>query len=144
MLGHLQFDLRPSYCLAALLLMIHISAIAILFALSCVYWFIFIVFLFSFAHLSFTLSHFAFRITSRAIIRISPQRDGTWRLVDRKGEEWRGELENDSIRTRYFVLLIFKIIGKRFAVPLILPWDTLDKQNFRRLRVSCIQSTKQI
>lgn len=138
MQGRPQFDLQPSYFLAFLLIFIHLGAIAILFFLDFVYWFIFIFSICALTHLAFTLWRVAFRFGSRAIIRVSPQRDGSWRLVDRAGDVWHGELQSDSIRTRFFILLIFRVSEKRFSLPLILPWDALDKQNFRRLRVSLL------
>jgi hypothetical protein len=138
MQGRPQFDLQPSYFLALLLVFIHLGAMAILFFLSFKYSVILIFSIFCISHLSFTLWHTAFRFSSRGIIRLSPQRDGSWLLFDRAGEVWNGELQNDSIRSRYFILLIFKVSGKRFSVPLILPWDVLDKQNFRRLRVNLL------
>jgi hypothetical protein len=138
MQGRPQFDLQPSYFLALLQIFIHLGAIAILFFLNFVYWFIFVFSICTITHLAFTLWRTAFRLGSRAIIRVSQQRDGSWQLVDRAGDAWQGTLQNDSIRTRFFILLIFSVREKRFSVPLILPWDALDKQNFRRLRVSLL------
>ncbi len=132
------FRLRPSYYLAILLLIIHGGAIACLWILVWPWW---AKLLLAFACLMSFVALFCQHVllsNAHSIIEFWQQTGGLWQLRDNLGESRTAKLADNSICTRYFVLLNFYYLKKQKRISvrtsvLVLP-DSLADQDFRRLR----------
>jgi hypothetical protein len=58
-----------------------------------------------------------------------------WVLLDCEGNEYQAELLGDSLVTTILIILNFRVVNSRRRKSLVLFWDSLDRDTFRRLRV---------
>lgn len=76
----------------------------------------------------------AYRVTATAIQRFWQTNANFWCLEDKQGQVYTAKLCNDSIRTRFIIVLNFAVPHKWFVKSLVLLPDSLDSNSFRRLR----------
>lgn len=130
-----RLRLRSSNYLTALLLFNHLGALSILLSLDLINWFVVLGSVVCIFSMLCTLRYHAWRVASDAIVEFWPKRDGQWILQDRRGRKKIVKLCGDSVVTRYFILLNFKVSGSYKKVTVVLCPDALGWDNFRRLRV---------
>lgn len=130
------FHLRPSYYLAILLLIIHGGAMACLWILAWPWW---TKLLLASACLMSFVALFCQHVllnNAHSIIEFWQQSSGLWQLKDNLTEIKTAKLADNSICTRYFVLLNFNCLNKQQAsrISVLVFSDSLGEQDFRRLR----------
>lgn len=129
------YRLKSSYYLAIFLLVVHGGAIACLCFLPWPWW---TKLLLSLACLMSFVTLFCQHVllnNPHSVIEFWQQASGSWQLTNNLGERTVFSLANDSICTRYFVLLNFVSLGKKKnKISLILLPDSLNSKDFRRLR----------
>lgn len=135
MVPNLQLALYSSRYLLILLTAIHVGASIILLLLSLPWWWLMLLLVLDGVSLIWTLRQYALLQADAAIIKLWRQADGGWRLQDKANRVWSARLCGDSIRTVCFVLLNFKIPGMWRAKTVVILPDSLDTDDFRRLRV---------
>lgn len=128
------YRLKPSYYLAILLLVIHGGAIACLCFLPWPWW---TKLLLSLACLMSFVTLFCQHVllnNPRSVIEFW-QDTHCWQLRNNRGEVSRLNLADDSMCTRYFVLLNFTALNKKKKkISLIILPDSLNAKDFRQLR----------
>ncbi len=129
------YRLKPSYYLAVLFLVIHGGAIACLCLLPWPWW---TKLLLTLACLMSLITLFCQQVllnNPHSIIEFWQQSAGRWQLRNNLDELKVLGLANDSVCTRYFVLLNFTVLNKKKIKSslLILP-DSLSPKDFRQLR----------
>lgn len=128
------YRLKSSYYLAIFLLIVHGGAIACLCFLPWPWW---TRLLLSLACLMSFVTLFCQHVllnNPHSIIEFWQQSSGCWQLRNNLGEVSKLSLANDSICTRYFVLLNFVSLGKKKSkISLVLLPDSLNSKDFRRL-----------
>lgn len=129
-----KFILKPSYSLIIVLILLHMSAILILILLSTSWKFIVIVGSLCLASLMVTVIN-AGRWHNKSIMELNYDAPGSWRLINKAGDCWHGQLHRSSIKTPLLVLLNFKRTDSFFKLPVVIPRDALASEEFRRLRV---------
>lgn len=129
------YRLKSSYYLAIFLLVVHGGAIACLCFLSWPWW---TRLLLSLACLMSFVTLFCQHVllnNPHSVIEFWQQSSGCWQLRNNLGEVSMLNLANDSICTRYFVLLNFVTLGKKKnKISIVLLSDSLHSKDFRRLR----------
>lgn len=130
------FRLKPSNYLAILLLIIHGGAIACLWILAWPWW---TKLLLALACLMSFVTLFRQHVllnNPRSVVEFWQQSAGHWQLKDNLAELKTAKLADNSICTRYFVLLNFNCLNKQHAsrISVLVFSDSLDEKNFRRLR----------
>ncbi len=126
---------RRSIALLALFALIHSSALFILVA-EPLHWVIHLVFIPAvFASFIYSLRRYVFFIDRRSVIRCWREMDGNWCIQFRNGHVCSANLLENSFRSRYLMLLNFKVTGRRFPIVLPLAFDSASKDVFRKLRV---------
>ncbi len=129
------YRLKPSYYLAILLLVVHGGAIACLCFLPWPWW---TKFLLSLACLMSFVTLFCQQVllnNPRSVIEFWRHSSNCWQLRDNLGEISTQQLADNSICTRYFVLLNFVALNKKKTrISLVLFPDSLDFKDFKQLR----------
>ncbi len=129
------YRIKSSYYLAIFLLVVHGGAIACLCFLPWPWW---TRLLLSFACIMSFVTLFCQHVllnNPHSVIEFWQQGSGKWQLRNNLGEVKLLSLANDSICTRYFVLLNFVSLDKRKSkISLVLLPDSLNSKDFRRLR----------
>lgn len=129
------YRLKSSYYLAIFLLVVHGGAIACLCFLSWPWW---TRLLLSLACLMSFVTLFCQHVllnNPHSVIEFWQQSSGCWQLRNNLGQVSMLSLANDSICTRYFVLLNFVTLGKKKnKISIVLLSDSLHSKDFRRLR----------
>jgi toxin CptA len=128
------YVLKPSRFLFTLLLLLHAGAVAITWWMTPVALALLIT-MGCLASWWSTMQRHVSRKTAKAIVKLWPTQDSKWELESYSGKIYSGELGNGSVRSKWFVLLNFKIPHKRFQLPVLIWRDALDTDSFRRLRV---------
>ncbi len=127
----ISVKLRPSKLLAVILTIAHVGAII------CV-WFIGLPILALILTLLIIFSYY-YSLTKYALLRhVSSitkvwHQDSSWHLQTKAGQIIAAQLQHKFI-SRYLVILNFKALNKRFAVPVIIGSDMLDVGKFKQLR----------
>jgi hypothetical protein len=128
------YRLKSSYYFAIFLLVVHGGAIACLCFLSWPWW---TKLLLSLACLMSFVSLFCQHIllnNPHSVIEFWQQSSGSWQLRNNLGEVKLFNLADDSICTRYFVLLNFASLDKKKSkISLVLLPDSLNPKDFRQL-----------
>jgi hypothetical protein len=130
------FRLKPSYYLAILLLIIHGGAIACLWLLPWPWWTKFLLVLAALMSFITLFCQHVLLNNPRSIVEFWQQNGGHWQLRDNLSEVKTAKLADNSICTRYFVLLNFNYLGKQH-VPrssILVLSDSLTEHDFRQLR----------
>lgn len=130
------FRLKPSHYLAVLLLIIHGGALACLWILAWPWW---TKLLLALACLMSFVTLFRQHVllnNPRSIVEFWQQSGGHWQLRDNLAELKTAKLADNSICTRYFVLLNFNGLNKQQAsrISVLVFADSLSEQDFRCLR----------
>ncbi|MDQ8039159.1 MAG: protein YgfX [Rickettsiella sp.] len=130
------FRLKPSNYLAVLLLVIHGGAIACLWVLPWPWW---SKLLLALACLMSFIALFRQHVllnNPRSVIEFWQQNGSHWQLRDNLAEIKPAKLADNSICTRYFVLLNFSYLNKQQPqhISVLVLSDSLHEQDFRRLR----------
>lgn len=138
-----RYELKRSLYLLFLLLVVHLGAIATLGLYPISWWMGFIVSGYCLFSLGWSLdTHHWFNLRSSPMIRFWQNHDGTWTLEARNGKIFFAKLIGDSVSTLALVVLHFKLLEKRKKISVIILPDTLQKDEFRRLRVQ-LRTTSQ-
>ncbi|MGB6977074.1 MAG: protein YgfX [Gammaproteobacteria bacterium] len=69
------------------------------------------------------------------ICKITRLSNGDWGLVDRQDQLHRCRLLAHSVVVRSLMLLHFATLSSRRRISLVLPYDALNREDFRRLQV---------
>jgi hypothetical protein len=129
------YRLKSSYYLAILLLVIHGGAIACLCFLPWPWW---TKLLLSLACLMSFVTLFSQHVllnNPHSIIEFWQQSGGCWQLRNNLNHMRMFSLANDSICTRYFVLMNFVALkNKKTKISLLIFADSLNPKDFRHLR----------
>ena len=130
------FRLKPSYYLAVLLFILHGGALACLWILAWPWW---TKLLLALACLMSFVTLFRQHVllnNPSSVVEFWQQSGGHWQLRDNLAELKTVKLANNSICTRYFVLLNFNCLNKQRAprVSVLVFSDSLPDHDFRRLR----------
>ncbi|MES2142246.1 MAG: protein YgfX [Pseudomonadota bacterium] len=134
------FRLRSSYYLAVLLFILHGGALACLWILVWPWWTKLLLALACLMSFIALFRQYVLLSNARSVVEFW-QQNGFWQVRDNLAEIKTVKLADNSICTRYFVLLNFHCRKKRHSriSVLVLP-DSLTDQDFRRLRRQ-LQST---
>lgn len=128
------YRLRSSYYLAILFLIIHGGAIAFLCFLPWPWWTRLLLTLACLMSLIILFCQHILLNNPHSIIGFW-QKSGCWQLKDNRGEIKQFTLAEDSICTRYFILLNFRLLTKKKTkISLIILPDSLRPNEFRQLR----------
>lgn len=73
--------------------------------------------------------------SKKSIIKIWWSTDDQWYLLNCAGEKLLAEIDGNSLITRFLVILIFKVQGKRRKISVRLFPDNISKDELRRLLV---------
>lgn len=130
----IEFTLKPSRILFSLLLFLHLGAIMIIVWIVNSYLLMTILIAMVVISLLQLLRRYVFLKTKTAIIYGQKKTQEDWSLQDNQKTEYTGRLSQSCICNRHFVLLNFIIPQKRFKQPLIIWYDAVDTDTFRRLR----------
>lgn len=130
------FRLRPSYYLAILLLIIHGGAIACLWVLPWPWWSKLLLALACLMSFIALFRQHVFLSNPRSVIEFWQQNGRQWQLRDNLKGIKTAKLADNSICTRYFVLLNFNYLNKQKShhISVLVLSDSLNDQDFRRLR----------
>lgn len=137
-------DLRPSLWFAGLLLLTHAILLAIIPPLSLPLLAKLFLSLGVIMSLAWSLRVHALRMVGSAVVRIWQEEGGDWMLMDKQGYTERGHLLGDSFVGQRLVILNFKMDTRRLMKPVVLFFDALAVQEFRRLRVYLLTTRKSI
>lgn len=131
------FRLKPSYYLAILLLIIHGGAIACLWVVPWPWWTKLLLVLAALVSFMTLFRQHVLLNNPRSVIEFWQQNGGHWQLKDNLAEIKTAKLADNSICTRYFVLLNFNCFNKQQPashVSVLVLSDSLNDHDFRRLR----------
>lgn len=129
----LYLERRPSLALAGGLLASHGAAVGIVWVLALPVWAQITLTLGIGASLLHALNEQALLRGRRAVKRLVWEKTGDWTL-ERGGTQLRARLLGSSFVHPRLVILNFNL-GGRSTCSVVLPWDGVDTQTFRRLRV---------
>jgi len=135
----LRFELKPSLALRTFTVLVHLSALALLAALSLSL----IVKLLIAAGIVFSAIEAygkAALVSRRSIVGLQSKPDGSWRLLHKSGDERIAELRDYRLFAR-LIALCFKSGGYRRACTVVL-YDSLSPQDFHRLRLRLLDSAR--
>ncbi len=131
----LQLEIKPSRILFVVLLLFHLSAIAILITLSMpavITFVLSIVLILIGAHL---VSLHALRSSEKAVTKIIWDANDEWLLSGRARQNVKVDLLGDSYVHPKLTILRFKEPDKIWSNNVVLLKDNIDENDFRRLRV---------
>lgn len=131
-------NLKASWWLFSFLCINHVLAFTIVWLLSFPICLSLLLSLVIGSSLYYTLRLHAFKNAAFAISKLYKNSDGSWDLYSKTGNEWRGVLRSNSLHTRYFLILNFKVEQRYFPVSLILCKDALNEADFRSLRLNIL------
>ncbi|CAG0938085.1 hypothetical protein GALLN_00097 [Gallionellaceae bacterium] len=129
-----QFKLQPSRYLAAVLVVVHGSALAVLFPLTLPVWAktaLAIVILFSLAYHLRRDALLSSRIAVMALLLEEEQAV----LTLRGGDQLAGQVLRTTLVTPFFAVLNVRPQGARLARSVVILPDSLNAESFRQLRV---------
>ncbi len=129
-----QFKLRPSRYLAAVLVVVHGSALAVLFPLTLPVWAkaaLAIVILFSLAYHLRRDALLSSRIAVMALLLEEEQAV----LTLRGGDQLAGQVLRNTLVTPFLTVLNVRPQGARLARSVVILPDSMDAETFRQLRV---------
>lgn len=129
----LTLELNPSRTLAALLVLAHGGALALLVLLPLAWWARVLLTGALLCSLWLTLNRHALRRGESAITRLVWENDDTWLLMRADGKEQRAQLKPGSYASPRLVILNFDA-GRRPLSVVLLP-DAADTESLRKLRV---------
>jgi hypothetical protein len=130
-----QIESRPSYFLAAFLLLIYLGAMLCILFLLIPWWVKIVLLCCCSIGLIVSLQKQVLFLGKKAVIKIWPEQDGKWCLLTREGEVWRAQLQGDSVVTRYFIILNFSVKEKHLRLSRILFRYEFEAERFRRLQL---------
>lgn len=131
----IKFELKSSWYLTILFLLLHAGAIAIIF------WVIpqnlvkLLLMTLCIASLIYILRQQAMHLNAKSIVKFWQDSDHNWNLQQRNGQITLAKLRGDSICTLYFVLLNFNEDSKKFRRSVMIFPDAMNYNDFRHLRV---------
>jgi hypothetical protein len=130
------FRLKSSYYLAILLLIIHGGAIACLWLLPWPWWTKLLLVLASLMSFITLFRQHVLLSNPRSVVEFWQQNSGCWQLRNNLAEVKTVKLADNSICTRYFVLLNFNCLAKSpdARISILVLSDSLSEQDFRHLR----------
>lgn len=130
----LKLELRRSYYLLTLLLLLYGGAIAISLLLALPWWLKIVIVcgcLFSMIH---TIKHHALRTSASAANKIWVENNHMWYIQQGNSTIKLAQLRGDSICTPLLVILNFKKTVMHGKVSIVIWCDTIPADDFRRLR----------
>jgi len=130
-----HLSLKPSLQLTFILSFIHVGALLCLLLSSTPVWLKIIGTCTCLFSAYFTLQKYALLTHPQAIVQCSPLAAGLWLLTNRQGKVQTAHLSGQSWRSRYMVILHFKLAKRRQHASVILLNDSLDPTILRRLQV---------
>lgn len=131
------FRLKPSYYLAILLLIIHGGAIACLWIVPWPWWAKLLLVVAALVSFMTLFRQHVLLNNPRSVIEFWQQKGGLWQFKDNLAEIKTAKLADNSICTRYFVLLNFYCFNKqqpKSNISVLVLSDSLNDHDFRRLR----------
>ncbi len=129
----LCLERRPSLTLAGMLLVLHGTAVGVVWVLELPVWAQIALTLGIGSSLLYALTEQALLRSRRAVKRLVWEKTGDWTL-ERDGAQLRAHLLGSSFVHPRLVILNFNLSGQR-TCSVVIPWDGVDSQTFRRLRV---------
>jgi toxin CptA len=135
MLPALRLKLRPSWRLAALLLLLNAAALAAVWVLMFPLWIRLAIAGALIAALIQALRRSALLLSPNAIVELGCTDDGRLDLIQRDGECLEAEVLPDTAVYRAAVLLRVRVGGRRSARSIVVFPDSAAPQELRRLRV---------
>ena len=136
-MGVKVFRPKPSHYLAILLLIIHGGAIACLWVVPWPWWTKLLLVVAALVSFMTLFRQHVLLNTPQSIIEFWQQQGGHWQIKDNLSEIKTAKLADNSICTRYFVLLNFNCLNKRQPasnISVLVLSDSLNDHDFRRLR----------
>jgi hypothetical protein len=131
------FRLRSSYYLATLLFIIHGGAMACLYILPWPWWTKLLLALACLMSFVILFRQHVLLNDPYAIVEFWQQNSGYWQLKNNLAQIKTAKLADNSICTRYFVLLNFNCLNKqrrKQTISVVVLADSLNVQEFRQLR----------
>ena len=130
------FRLKPSYYLAVLLFIIHGGALACLWILVWPWWTKLLLALACLMSFVTLFRQHVLLSNPRSVVEFWQQSGGRWQLRDNQAQLKTAKLADNSICTRYFVLLNFNCLNKKqgACTSVLVFSDSLAEHEFRRLR----------
>lgn len=138
------FKLRPSLHLTACLLILHIGAFFCLIFSNTTLWLKIITAAICLYSAWYTMYKYALLSYPKTIIKCVILNDGQWQLINNKGEKYKAFLLGDSWRSRWLLILNFKLVHSKKRVSILLCNDMLEQTIMRRLRVYLNLSVKSL
>lgn len=129
----LCLERRPSLTLACALLVLHGTAVGVVWVLALPTWAQIALTLGLGSSLLYALNEQALLRGRRAVKRLVWEKTGDW-ILERGGAQLHARLLGSSFVHPRLVILNFNLGGRR-TCSVVLPWDGVDTQTFRRLRV---------
>lgn len=137
-MNSLSFSPKFSVVFAAFLMLAHLGAIVCILFSNLPGWSMGVAISVCLLSLLLLLQRYVTLKNSNAIVKIWCESSEEWCLLNRSGKLLRASLRGNSVVTNYFVLLNFKVAGKRCGISVPIFFDSLDKTLFRRLRVMLV------
>jgi hypothetical protein len=127
--------LKPSKLLAVWLILVHAGAAVCVIYLPCVLVVKCLLEIICFSSLMVLGRRHLLGKGRQVICKITCLPNGNWELVDRQEQLYCGRLLPHSVITRSLMLLHFAVLSSRKRISLVLPYDILNRHDFRRLQV---------
>lgn len=129
----LCLERRPSLALASTLSVMHGAAVGVLWVLALPAWAQIVLTLGIGTSLLYALNEQALLRGKSAVKRLVWEKTGDW-ILERNGTQRRARLLGSSFVHPRLVILNFNLDGRR-TCSVVLSWDSVDAETFRRLRV---------
>ena len=125
-----------------LLLLLHIGAMLLIFTLPLVWWAHLLIAIVLLSSLVYYIEKHIYYKLAKAIKSLIYANNKTWQLVQRNGQIINGTLQNDSVVTRYLLILNFKTSPKnkiQLKRSVIVFNDAMSTVAFKELRLLCLK-----
>lgn len=137
-----HFILHPSRYFMGLLLLIHIGAMLLVITLPLKWWAYLLIAIVLFVSLIYHIQKHVYYHFAKSIKGLTNVEPKIWHLTQRNGEMLNAILQGDSVITRHFLILNFKVPQKKNAYlkrSIVVFNDAMGATAFRQLRLLCLQ-----
>lgn len=128
-------ELKPSKLAGGVMLLIHLAALAIFLWIDVAIWIALLLTLLVLISLVDVFRHVVLRRAGGAITAIELDSDSNMKLIYRSGRQSRVSRVHTAYINPIVSLLAVAVEGRHFPQKLVIPFDAVDKEEFRQLRV---------